>query len=382
MISSEAGIVGYGSAAYHKKPQQPLFGYMAEAARAALTAANISPAEIDGLSVDGSLGSDTAVSAAEYLGLTVRWVNKSTAAGAGTLMAVVNAVRAVHQGQARTVLCIGAGAQDIAAFKRRVSSFTAVVSDYLAPHGYGGPPGMHAIIQRKHMERFGTTREQLGRIAVQQRLNARCNPAALLRKELSLEDYLNAKLVADPLRLFDCVLPCSGAEAIIVGALDRAPAGKGVRILSARELHNHLPGEVAPVEGGWAQFREALFDEAGYAPSDMHFMQCYDDFPIIAAMQIEDIGFCDKGEVGHFLDTNTLTWDGTFPFNTGGGQLSCGQAGGAAGLLSVVEAVRQLRGEGGERQVLKAARGVVTGYGMISYGHGLSASAAILEKAP
>jgi acetyl-CoA acetyltransferase len=381
MISRDIGIIGYGSAPYDKKPRTALFGYAAEAARNALLHAGVAKQELNGLSVDGSLGADTSVSAAEHLGLTLSWAYKSTAAGAGTLMSVVNAVRAVDTGQADYVLCIGAGAQDIASFKQRIASFTAAVSNYLAPHGYGGPPGMHAIIQRKHMERYGTKREQLGRIAVHQRANARLNEAALLRSPLSLDDYLHAKLVADPLRLYDCVMPCSGAEAIVVGPLDRAPAGKRVRLLSAKECHNHPLGEIAPVRGGWEVFRDALFRDAGRSHEDMDFMQCYDDFPIVAAMQIEDLGFCPKGEVGRFLERHTMTHDGSFPLNTGGGQLSCGQAGAGAGLLSVVEATRQLRGEGGSRQVSGARCGVVSGYGMISYGHGLSASALIVERA-
>ena len=101
----------------------------------------------------------------------------------------------------------------------------------------------------------------------------------------------------------------------------------------------------------------------------------------MAAIQLEDLGFCEKGAIGPFLDENRLTHDGSFPLNTGGGQLSCGQAGGSAGLIGLVEAVRQLRGEGGARQVAGAARGIVSGFGMISYGHGLSASALIVEKA-
>ena len=380
MISREAGIIGYGSAPYDKKPRQTLFGYIAEAARNALAHAGVRKDEVNGLAVDAALGGDTAVSTAEYLGLSLSWAYKSTAAGAGPIMSVTNAVRAVESGVADYVICVGAGAQDITTFKKRIAQFTHAVSDYLAPHGYGGPPGMHAIIQKKHMERYGTTREQLGRIAIDQRANASRNEAALLRKPLTLDEYLNAKLVAEPLRLFDCVMPCSGGEAVVIGPLERA-RGKGVRVLSARERHNHPLGEIAPVRGGWEVFRDQLFDDAGYGPRDMHFMNCYDDFPIMAAMQIEDLGFCAKGEIGRFLEENRLTHDGSFPFNTGGGQLSCGQAGGSSGLLGIVEATRQLRGEGGARQVANATRGIVSGYGMISYGHGLSASALILEKA-
>ena len=382
MLSNDIGIIGYGSAPYDKKPRRTIFGYLGEAASNALKSAGIRKDELNGLSVDATnLGSDTAVTTAEYFGLSVSWAYKSTAAGAGPLMSVANAVRAVEAGLADYVLCFGGGAQDVAIFKQRIAQFTSAVTDYLLPHGHGGPPGLHGIIQRKHMELYGTTREQLGRIAVDERANARLNDAALLRGPMTLDDYLNAKLVADPLRLYDCVMPCSGAEALIIGPLDRVPRGKGVRLLSALERHNHPVGELAPVRGGWEVFRDALFNEAGYAHADMNFMNCYDDFPIMAAIQIEDLGFCKKGEVGRFLDANRLTHDGSFPFNTGGGQLSAGQAGGSAGLLGLVEATRQLRGEGGARQVANAQRGIISGFGMISYGHGLAAAAIIVEQA-
>ena len=382
MLSKNIGIIGYGSAAYDKKPRQTIFGYLGEAARDAIRNAGITKDQLNGISVDATnLGSDTAVTTAEYFGLSVSWAYKSTAAGAGALISVSNAVRAVEDGQADYVLCVGGGAQDISMFKKRIAQFTASIEDYLVPHGYGGPPGLFGVIQRKHMERYGTTREQLGRIAVDLRANARLNEAALLRGPMTLDDYLNAPMIADPLRLYDCVMPCSGAEAIIVGPLDRAPRGKGVRLLAARERHNHPAGEIAPLSGGWELFRDALYAEASYAPADMNFVQLYDDFPIMAAIQLEDLGFCAKGAIGPFLEKNRLTHDGSFPLNTGGGQLSCGQAGGSAGLIGLVEAVRQLRGEGGARQVKGAARGIVSGFGMISYGHGLASSAIILEKA-
>ena len=382
MLSKDVGIIGYGSAAYDKKPRQTIFGYLGEAARNAIKSAGISKAEVNGISVDATnLAPDTAVTTAEYFGMSVSWAYRSTHAGSGPLISVANAIRAVEAGTADYVLCVGGGAQDIAAFKKRIAQFTSAIADYLVPHGYGGPPGLFGIIQRKHMERYGTTREQLGRIAVDLRANARLNDAALLRGPMTLDDYLNARLVADPIRLYDCVMPCSGAEAVIVGALDRVPAGKRVRVLSARDQHNHPVGDVAPLCGGWELFRDELFQDAECSHDDMDFMQCYDDFPIMAAMQIEDLGFCKKGEVGAFLEGNSFTHDGSFPLNTGGGQLSTGQAGGSAGLIGLVEATRQLRGEGERRQVKNAARGIVSGFGMISYGHGLSSSALILEKA-
>ena len=380
MASNEVGIIGYGSAPYEKRPSRALFGYLGEAGVNALASAGVSKAEIDGLAIDATSTPDTAVTMAEYFGLRTTWAHAGSSAGTSPMMSVARAIRAVEDGHARYVLCIGGGAQDVAAFQQRITRFNTAIADYLMPHGFGGMPGLFAIIQRKHMAAFGTTREQLGRIAVDLRANARLNEAALLRGPMTLDDYLGAKPIAEPLGLYDCVMPCSGAEAILVGPLDRVPKGKAVRMLSHRECNNHPVGELAPVSGGWEVFRDALFDAAGRSHEDMDFMQCYDDFPIMAAIQIEDLGFCRKGEVGAFLDRHRLTHDGTFPLNTGGGQLSCGQAGGSAGMLGLVEATRQLRREGGARQGKDAARGIVSGFGMISYGHGLAAAAAILER--
>ncbi len=175
------------------------------------------------------------------------------------------------------------------------------------------------------------------------------------------------------------MLPCSGAEAVIVGALDRVPKGKGVRVLSGYERHNHPPGEIAPLRGGWEIFRDTLYRDAGYGPGDMDFVQAYDDYPIMVAIQLEDLGFCKKGEVGAFLERHSFAWNGSLPLNTGGGQLSCGQSGAGGGMIGLVEAMRQLRHEAGARQVKSARRGLVSGYGMVGYGHGLSTSGVILE---
>jgi acetyl-CoA acetyltransferase len=368
-LHKDIGIIGFGSAHYDKKPQQSLFGYMGEAARNALASAGVRPQEVDGLAADMTATPDTAVTMAEYFGLSIGWSHTGSSGGTGALMSVARAIQAVESGHAKYVLCIGAGAQDIAAFKQRASRFNTAIMDYLMPHGFGGMPGIFAIIQRKHMETYGTTREQLGRISVDLRANARMNESALLRGPLTLKDYLDAPPIAEPLGLYDCVMPCSGAEAVLVGPLDRVPPKQGVRMLAVRERNNYTPGQIAPLSGGWEAFREDLYSQAERAPADMDFVQLY-----------EDLGFCKKGEIGHFLERNQLTYNGSFPVNTGGGQLSCGQAGGAAGLLSVVEAVRQLKGQGKYRQVANASCGIVSGFGMISYGQGLAAAAAILEQ--
>ncbi|MCC7047054.1 MAG: thiolase family protein [Alphaproteobacteria bacterium] len=380
MSADGAGIVGYGSSVYEKRATRTEVSYFAEAARAALASAGLGKDAVNGISISSTtLHPDNAVTTAEHLGLSPRWASVSNAGGAGAAINVLDAVRAVQTGRASCVLCLAGAAQDGAFFRERIGRFTGSFGDYVAPHGCGGMNGLFAIIQRKHAETFGTDRTQLGRIAVDQRANARANEFALLRGPMTIDDYLDAPIVADPLGLFDCVMPCSGAEAILVGPLDRAPKGKGVRVLAGREQHNHPVGEVSPIRGGWELFRDALYDEAGFGPSDVQFVQAYDDYPIMVAIQLEDLGFCRKGEVGPFLARRHMTFDGDFPINTGGGQLSCGQTGGGGGMIGLTEAVRQLRGEGGARQVPGARRGLVSGYGMVAYGHGLSASALMLE---
>ncbi|MBN9885860.1 thiolase family protein [Salipiger abyssi] len=380
MRSETVGLIGYGSSVYEKTATRSEQGYMALAARAALDSAGLSPRDIDGISVSSTtLPPDNAVTLAEHFGLSPRWTSMGNAGGAGSVINVMDAVQAVESGRASCVLCLAGAAQDTEFFKDRINRFNRSVADYLAPHGFGGMNGLFGIIMRKHMETYGTRRESLGRISVDQRANAGQNDNALLRKPMTLEEYLNAPLIADPIRLFDCVLPCAGAEALIVAPLDRAQPGKGVRVVAAAERHNHPVGEVSPLRGGWETFREGFYDEAGFGPEDVQFIQAYDDYPIMVAVQIEDLGFCPKGEIGGFLDAHSLRWDGDLPLNTGGGQLSCGQTGGGGGMIGITEAVRQLRGEGGGRQVPGARRGLVSGYGMVGYGHGLSASAMMLE---
>jgi acetyl-CoA acetyltransferase len=381
MPARQIGLIGYGSSIYEKRASRPEFSFLADAARAALASAGLRKIEIDGLATSSTtLAPDNAVTAAEYLGLTLSWAYVSTAGGAGALASVLNAVRAIEAGHATHVLCLAGCAQDSGFFKERIARFTGALADYLTPHGCGGTNGLFGIIQRKHMERYGTRREALGRIAVDQRANAGRNDRALLRTPITIDDYLNAPIVADPLRLYDCVMPCSGAEAVVVGPLDRVPNDKGVRILAGYERHNHPPGEVAPLRGGWELYRDALFNDAGVGPKDMNFIQAYDDYPLMVAIQLEDHGFCEKGGVGAFLAGNSMTWEGSLPLNTGGGQLSCGQSGGGGGLIGLVEAVRQLRREASDRQVAGAVHGLVSGYGMVSYGHGLSASSLIVGR--
>jgi acetyl-CoA acetyltransferase len=374
------GIIGYGQSVYAKKTDRSLFAFLVEASRQAMQSAGVRNAAIDGIAACSfELPPDNAVTLAEQFGMSVSWAYLGTAGGAGPVAAVLNAVRAIEAGQAHTVLCVAGDNYDVAGHFRLMDNFNRALKNYATPHGFGGANGLFGIIQRKHMQTYGTRPEQLGRIAVGQRASAGLNDNALLRAPMTLDDYLASRMIADPLRLYDCVLPCAGAEAVIVGKLADAPNGKGIKVLAGYEHHNHPVGEPAPLRGGWELYRDALWRDAGYAPTDMDFVQAYDDYPIMVAIQLEDLGFCRKGEVGTFLEQHDFSWAGSLPLNTGGGQLSCGQSGAGGGMIGLTEAVRQLRQEAGDRQVRGARRGLVSGYGMVGYGHGLSTSAMVLE---
>jgi acetyl-CoA acetyltransferase len=152
-------------------------------------------------------------------------------------------------------------------------------------------------------------------------------------------------------------------------------------LLGTIERHNAFASDPVQMRAGWALDREDLYAQAGAGPTDMDFVETYDDYPVISLMQIEDLGFCAKGEGPAFVREHTFTHDGSFPFNTSGGQLSVGQAGAAGGFLGMVEAIRQLAGEAGPRAVRNAKLGLVSGFGMINFDRGLGSGAAILARA-
>jgi acetyl-CoA acetyltransferase len=178
-------------------------------------------------------------------------------------------------------------------------------------------------------------------------------------------------------------MPCAGAEAFLVCREDTAKSlhVPGVRVLSTVERHNAYPGDPMQLRGGWALDVGELWSMAGLKATDMDFVETYDDYPVIVMMQLEDLGFCRKGEAPDFVRSQSFTTAGTFPHNTSGGQLSVGQAGAAGGLLGLVEAMRQLTDQPIGTPVADPEHGLVSGFGMINYDRGLSSAAAILARA-
>ena len=356
--------------------------YVGQAVRALVQRSGLAKECIDGLTVSSfSLAPDTAVGVTQHLGLSPRWLDHIPTGGASGVMALRRAARAVQCGDAEVVACVAADTNHVDSFRHTLGSFSDFARDASYPYGAGGPNSMFAFITAHYMQKYGARREDFGRIAVAQRANALANPNALFKTPLSLEQYMAARPVAAPIHLFDCVMPCAGAEAFLVMAPERARdlGLPHVLLRGAIERHNAFSDDPVMVRGGWAVDRADLYAQAGVQPADIDVLQTYDDYPVIVMMQFEDLGFCAKGEGPEFVRSHDLTYSGNFPQNTGGAQLSCGQAGAAGGFIGMTETIRQLTHQADARQVRDARLGLVGGFGMVTYDRCLCTGAVILE---
>jgi acetyl-CoA acetyltransferase len=356
--------------------------WLGRALRGLVTSSGISAAEIDGLSVSSfTLAPDSAVGLTQHFGLCVRWLDTVPLGGVSGVAALRRAARAVQCGDANVVACLAGDTNQVDTFRKTLENFSRFAQDAAYPYGAGGANASFALIARHYMREYGVTREDLAPIAVSQRANALRNPNALMKAPLSMAQYMAGRAISDPIHLFDCVMPCAGAEAFLVMRADLAEqAGiAGARILGTIERHNAFAQDPVMVRGGWAMDIGELYDMAGVAPSEIDVLLTYDDYPFITMMQFEDLGFCAKGEGAAFVRGHDLTIDGDFPHNTSGGQLSMGQAGAGGGYLGMTEALRQVTGQAGPTQVKHARTALASGFGMINYDRGLSSGAAILS---
>jgi acetyl-CoA acetyltransferase len=351
-------------------------------ALAALVArAGIKPSDIDGLCVSSfTMAPDSGIGLTQHFGLCVRWLDTIPLGGASAIAALRRAARAVQAHDADIVACVAGDTNHVDSFRQTLENFSRFNQDAVYPYGAGGANVSFALIARNYMRTYGVKREDLGKIAVSQRANALRNPDALMKTPLTIEQYLAARPISDPIHLFDCVMPCAGAEAFLVMREETAAALglQAARLLATIERHNAFAADPMQVRGGWAMDVGELYAMAGVNPDDLDFVQTYDDYPVITMMQFEDLGFCKKGEGVEFVRQHELTIDGDFPHNTSGGQLSVGQAGAAGAYLGLVEGLRQVLGTAGHTQVKDAQLGLASGFGMINYDRGLASGAAIM----
>jgi acetyl-CoA acetyltransferase len=356
-------------------------GWLARCFAELLKGSGLSKEDLDGFSVSSfTLAPDTAIGLTQHLGISPRWLDHVPFGGASGIVQLRRAARAVQSGDAEVVACLAGDTNHVDSFRLTLANFSQFARDAVYPYGAGGPNASFAFLTAYYMRTFGATREDFGKLCVAQRANALRFPYALFKKPLTLAEYLAARPIAEPLHLFDCVMPCAGADGFLVLSDERAKrlGIRYARLLGTIERHNAFAADPVQMRSGWALDREDLYQQAGVGPQDMDFVQTYDDYPVISVMQLEDLGFCAKGEAPAFIRSHGFTWDGSFPLNTSGGQLSVGQAGAAGGSLGLVEALRQLTGQAAQRQVKDAKLGLVSGFGMINFDRGLGSGAAIL----
>jgi acetyl-CoA acetyltransferase len=375
-------IVGAGQTEYTKKSTKSVQRLLYEASDAALKDAGLPWSSVDGLAVTCFLlPPDNVATVAEHFGVEARFLFQGLYGGASGVIGMAHAARAIRDGSCDVAIIAAADAFDVAAHNETLDRFNGSIKEYMSPQGFGGANGMFALHTRLYMERHGATREDFGRFCIGLRENGLRNPNSLFKKPLTMDEYLNAKPISDPLRLYDCVMPCVGGDAIVLASEKIAATLKGpsLRILASEEMHNYPANDPYKVPGGWSGLSERLYERAQTTPDKMDFAQLYDDYPVMAFVQLEGLGFCKPGTAHQFVRDTDITTKGQLPINTGGGQLSAGQAGASGGMIGVYEAATQLFGRAGARQV-DCRRGLVSGYGMVAYGRGLSSSAAILER--
>ncbi len=365
-MSRRAVIAGVGHTAFGRLEGRSAWHLETEAAAAAVADAGLSPSDVDGLLTDpgpaqGILDGITPhfLRLGAQLGLDPDYAGSEILGGAGSVAIVERAALAVEAGLCDVCLCVYGDSplSSAGSYKYRRGDEAAF--------GFFGAVGLHALAAQRHMHQYGTCPEHLGEVVVAARAHAARTPHAQKRVAISMDEYLASEALVEPLRKLDCCLVSDGAAAVLVTTEERASDLRTptVRILGHAQAHSlstygspeHFDALPA------ARCGPKALASAGLAPADLDLALLYDCFTIVVLLQLEDYGFCKKGESGPFVEGGRIGPGGTLPVNPSGGLLAEGYGG---GMLHVIEAVRQLRGQAGERQVAGASTALVSGHGL------------------
>ena len=372
-LRDRCAIVGAGTSQLGKVPGVSAQGLLEEAIGNALNDSGLTTKDIDGLLLRGPDEIYTFHQVmGERLGIDCTFSTTLTNGGASQVMGVALAVMAIEAGLATTVV-VGYGRDNWSRVHANKENHMRASGrpqqmygvEFGPEIGLFGAVAAHAFGAQRHMHEFGTTREQFGKIAISFRDHALRNPEAVMKKPLSIEDYFNGRMIVSPFGLFDCSLQTDAAGAVIVTSSERA---KDLRqkpvLIKGFGMGNNLSGwhnNDNLTHTGAIQAGKLAYSMAGLGPTDVDFAQIYDCFTYMVLVQLEDYGFCKKGEGGPFAQSGALDLDGLLPTNTSGGQLSEAHV---EGMLQIVEGVRQLQGNyPSNRQVKNAEIGLISGHG-------------------
>ena len=359
-LRGASAVVGVGLTDFGELPGRTHMEIMAEAVHHALNDAGISKDRIDGIFGTAFVDQFTPLTVAEYFGINPKVMDGTNIGGSSFVNALQSATAALKLGLCEVALI--AYGSNVRTGKYEKFPGVPTVETVFRPRY---PINAYALAAARHMYEFGTTREQLAEVAVAARQWAQKNPAAVMRDPLTIDDVLNARMVVDPFGVRDCCLITDGGAAMILVAGDRAGEfRKPVYMLGVGAATSHIIISEMDDLTTSAAARSApiAFEIAGVTPDDIDIVELYDAFTINTVMFLEDMGFCAKGEGGDFVTGGNIAPGGSLPVNTNGGGLSCVHPG-MYGLFLMIEAVQQLRGEAGDRQVRDAELAVCHGNG-------------------
>ena len=349
-IKRKACIAGAFEHPLRKAEQHSTAQLHAECARGALADAGLLLSDVDGYFCAGDAPGLGPLSMVDYLGLRLRHLDSTETGGSSYLIHVAHAAQAIAAGKCNVALITLAGKPrtDAASAKPREYGATSPDVAFESPFGMNTVAG-YALVARRHMHEYGTTAEQLAWIKVAAAAHAQHNPHAMLRTPVTVEDVVNSPLVSDPLHRLDCCVVSDGGGALVVTRPEIARS-LGRPIVSVMGAGESVRGAFGGWDGllttGARQSGALAFAEAGVTPADIQYASIYDSFTITVLLQLEDLGFCAKGQGGRFVqDGNLISGIGRLPFNTDGGGLCNNHPANRGGITKVIEAVRQLRGE-------------------------------------
>ncbi|WP_416139349.1 thiolase domain-containing protein [Halomonas sp. HK25] len=322
----------------------------AEVAKGALEDAGLSKSDIDGYFCAGDAPGLGATSMVEYLGLRVRHVDTTECGGSAPILHVAHAAEAIAAGRCNIALVTLAGRPRAAGASLALKAPDPDAPDLPFELPFGpATQNLYAMVARRHMHEFGTTSEQLAWIKVAASQHAQHNPNAMLRNPVTVEEVVNSPMISDPLHRLDCCVMSDGGGAVIVARPEIAAqlGRRAIKVLGAGEAQKDgQAGQIDLTYSAAAWSGPAAFEMAGVTPADIKYASLYDSFTITVLMQLEDLGFCRKGEGGRFVDDgNLISGQGKLPFNTDGGGLCNNHPANRGGMTKIIEAVRQLRGE-------------------------------------
>jgi len=356
-------IVGAATFGMGEAPGFTSMELAVSAASKAMQQAGLTPQDVDGLFVATPDDFLSGLTLAEYLGIQPKVTDNNRTGGSAFLTHMMWAALALTTGQCNVALVAYGSNQRSAAGKLVTPFKPSVFEQAYKPLN---PISSYALAASRHMYEYGTTKQQLGEVALAARRWAQLNPDAFRREPMTMDDYLASRLVSDPLSVADCCLATDGAAAIVMVRADRAPdhAAKPVYLLgaAAEVTHREIANMADLTVTGAKRSGQRALAQAGFAPADIDIVELYDAFTINTILFLEDLGFCPKGEGGAFVEGGRIAPGGALPVNTNGGGLSCCHPG-MYGLFTVVEATQQLMGQCDARQVADAKLALAHGNG-------------------